>query len=326
MPVSGVLVSKRLNYRRATFLQKTKGATLQSKLQKALDTVTTVGARKQVVSDTENTFLLLNSVRVKWKMIFGAMLLYSRGRNQALVTEDDAADELTVEQMAPPPDAKGARRDFVESLLYFAVKDNHVVVLQSQGLRNRHLENHFNWLMQDRTKVIDANDRILIADQPSQVAMAHALTSPVKKVLIGAPLESKSAKSNSATEQLVFSPEGIGFNVLKSILGHDWLKKTKLHDCLDDSRLKVEVLVSYTRATTDSGQDLLNDIAMTMRNQEPDDVVIELKNGGKIRGAELQISGPVSVMTYGGIPDITDLYPRMKEWLLQQLEMGVVQE
>ena len=142
-------MQKRLNYKRANYLHGT--GNLQADVKAAIGKASTVGARKQIVNAAENTFLLLNSVRSRWSMLFGAMLIYSRGRNQPLVTENDAADDLKVEQMAPPPDRSGARRDFIESLLFFGIKGNHVVVLQSSGIRARAFETHLNWLLQTKT-------------------------------------------------------------------------------------------------------------------------------------------------------------------------------
>jgi len=113
--------------------------------------------------------------------------------------------------------------------------------------------------------------------------------------------------------------------VLKSLLGPDWLNKVKLEESLDESRLKVEVLVSYTRATSDEGQDLLNDIAVQLRHQEGEDVTIHLQNGAKLSGEDLKISGPVVVTAYGGLVDPEDLFPRMREWLTKQLEDGLIE-
>jgi len=182
-------VQKRLNYKRANYLQGS--GNLQADLKAALNKASTVGARKEIVNAAENTFLLLNSVRSRWTMLFGALLIYSRGRNHSLVTEDDAADELKVEQMAPPPDRSGARRDFVESLLFFGIKGNHVVVLQSAGLRARQFETHLNWLLQTKTSVLADEDRIELADHPTKAAIQQVLKSPVKKVSVGVPLQSR---------------------------------------------------------------------------------------------------------------------------------------
>jgi hypothetical protein len=319
-------VQKTLTYKRANYLQGE--GTLQKDLKSAIDKAKTVGSRKQIVNAAENTFLLLNSVRTKWSMLFGAMLIYSRGRNQPLVTENDSADELKVEQLAPPKTAAGERRDFVESLLFFGIKDNHVILLQSAGLRARQLETHLNWLLQTKTNVMDENDRVELADQPSKGAMREVLKSPVKKVSIGVPLESKpagtSARTTTSTTNVAFRPTGRAFAVLSSLLGSGWQNKVRLDESLDESKLKVEVLVSYTRSTSDSGQDLLNDIARQLRHQEEEDVTIHLKSGAKISGTELKVSGQISAITYGGLLDPEDLFPRMKAWFDAQLESGTI--
>jgi hypothetical protein len=317
---------KRLSYKRAIYMQGK--STLQTQLASAIAKAKTVGERKQIVNAAENTFMLLNSVRTKWSMLFGSMILYSRGRNQPLVTEDDSAIELTVQQMAPGVDQSGARRDFVESLLFFGIKGNHVVVLQTAGLRARQFESHLNWLLETKTNVMPNDDRVALADHPSKTAIREILKSPVRKVTIGLPLETApttKATTKTDSRHLSFRPEGAGFQVLKDLLGLDWFKKMKLDESLDESRLRVDVHVTYARTTTTAGQELLNDIAVQLRHQEPDEVTINLKNGAKLTGEELKISGPVSVKTYGGLVDPEDLFPRMREWLEQQFKDGVIE-
>ena len=317
------ILQKNLSYKRAAYLQG--NGDLQADLRKAINASKTVGSRKQIVNSAENTFLLLNSVRSRWSMLFGAMLLYSRGRNQPLVTEDDAADELKIEQLAPPPDRSGARRDFIESLLFFGIKGNHVVILQSAGLRARQFESHLAWLLQTKTGTISNDDRVELADHPSPSAIKEVLKSPVKNVGIGIPLESRPAQYGQRISRASFRPDGVGFDVLRTILGAKWLNQMRLDESLDESRLKVEELVSYTRGTSASGQELLNDIAVQLRHQEPEDVTIHLKNGARLSGEDLKISGPISVSTYGGLVDPEDLFPRMRDWLIQQLEDGVIE-
>lgn len=84
--------------------------------------------------------------------------------------------------------------------------------------------------------------------------MKQVMKSPVKRVSIGMPLETRSPSARSETRQLSFKPEGAGFSLLRTLLGPDWLNKVRLDESLDESRLKVEVLVSYTRTTSDAGR------------------------------------------------------------------------
>src|SRR3569833_2550834 len=158
-------VQKTLTYKRARYFQGT--GNLQRDLKAAVDKANTVGSRKQLVNSAENVFLLINSVRTRWSMLFGSLLIISRGRNQPLVTEDDAALELQVEQLAPPPTRSGARRDFIESLLFFGIKENHLVLLQSSGLRARSMETHLAWLLQEKTSVLNEDNLLELADHPA---------------------------------------------------------------------------------------------------------------------------------------------------------------
>lgn len=321
--MAGNLTPKKFTYKQAKYLQK-NGSTLQGDLRKALTKAKLVGERKQLITAAESTFFFLNSVRNRWGMTFGSMLVYSRGKNQHLVTQIDDAEELPVGQLAPPRDKTGAFTDFVESLLFFGVLDNHLVLVQSAGLRARQFEIHLNWLLQTKTKVMDEEDRVELSDQPSPQAAAAVQNSPVKKVSLGVPLQTRPTTSKHSIEKASFRADGVGFDLLDRLIGGDWVKKMKLSDSLDTSRLQVEVNVTYKRAISDEGQDVLNDIALQLRHQDEDDVVIELKNGVKLTGSDIKVSGPVSVITYDGLVDPDDLYPKMKDWLKEQIELGVV--
>jgi len=321
--MAGNLTPKKFTYKRAIYLQK-NGCTLQADIRKAVGKAKLVGERKQLVAAAEHTFFFLNSVRNRWGMTFGSMLVYSRGKNQHLVTQDDAAEELPVAQIAPPRGQNGAFTDFVESLLFFGVLENHVVLVQSAGLRARQFEVHLNWLLQARTSVMDEEDRVELADLPSPKAADAVRNSPVKKVSVGLPLETRPAGARSTVERASFKADGVGFDVLDKIIGGDWIRKLKLSDSLDTSKLEVQVNVTYKRAISDEGQDVLNDIALQLRHQEEDDVTIELKNGMKLTGSDIKVSGPVSVLTYDGLIDPDDLFPKIRDWLKEQLELGVV--
>lgn len=322
MPASSAIVRKTVIYKRARYLQAS--GNLQEDLAAALRKAKSVGSRKEVLNAHENTCLLINIARTRWKMLFGSVLLYSRGKNAALVTEDDTADDLTIEQLAPPRDESGKRRDFIESLLFFGIKENHVVIMQSMGLRARQFESHLAWLLQTNTQVLSGDDQLELADHATNAAIRQVLKSPIKKVSVGLPLESNAAPQDSRRGKFAFRPEGVGFDVLSTILGKKWLDRMKLDESLDESRLEVEVLVSYTRRTDDMGQGLLNEIASQLRHQDAEDVRIDLANGTRLTGDELKISGPVQVTAYGGLVDPEDLYPRMRDWLTSLLEEGVI--
>lgn len=171
---------------------------------------------------------------------------------------------------------------------------------------------------------MDDEDRMELADQPSPHAAKAIHSSPVKNVSIGVPLHTKPAPARTSIEKASFRADGTGFELLDQLIGGDWMKKLKLTDSLDTSRLQVEVNVTYKRTISDEAQDVLNDIALKLRHQEDEDVTITLKNGVTLSGSDIRVSGPVSVLTYGGLIDPEDLFPKMRDWLQEQIEVGIV--
>ena len=112
-------------------------------------------------------------------------------------------------------------------------------------------------------------------------------------------------------ERTRIRPSGSALTILSNLLGADWFQDLNLEDSLDDSRLKIVVEVTYDRRTTDAGQGLLDGIAMSFRNLDEDEAVIKLNHGGKLKGNDLKIYGSITVNTYGGLIDQSDLYPKM---------------
>ena len=136
--------TRTLSYKRATFLNGTPD--LQRLLTAALRRHRTVGERMEELHPEDRTRRFINTHRSQLGMLFGNLLIYSPNRNQALLTVAPDAEELDVRQVAPP-EVDGQRTEFLESILYFGVRGNHVVLLQSAALRARAFEAYLNWLL-----------------------------------------------------------------------------------------------------------------------------------------------------------------------------------
>jgi hypothetical protein len=81
---------------------------------------------------------------------------------------------------------------------------------------------------------------------------------------------------------------------------------------------------TYKRQTDENSQQLLNNLTTALRNAGDEDMRIELKNGSVISGSELQIKGFKSISAYNGILDPSDVFSKMNEWLLENLEQGII--
>jgi len=318
---------KTLHYRRATFLQGNND--LQSVLKKALKKKKNVGQRLENLSSEDHTHRFINRNRNQLGMLFGSLVVYAEGTNHPLVTIETEKTELDIEQIAPPS-KDGKRREFLDSILYFGVKGNHVLLVQSSALTSRHMEAHLFWFLH-QAGVLSDEDGVSLNDYTPKATKSKIEKAHVKKVSIGTPLETDPilegeapSRSVEKVKRVKYTPRGLGFDFLKVALGDQWLNRLKLDEALDDSRLQVSLEISYSYSTTEKSQKLLDNIANSLRHVDQDDIRIDLKNKGVIHGKELKLSSRIDVRAYGGVLDESDLYPQMHNWLLESLEQGII--
>jgi hypothetical protein len=280
--------------------------------------------------DADETYhRLINHHRQRSGMLFGNMFSYSDGTNQLMLIADPNAESFPIEQIAPPADKDGKRREFLESILYFGIYGNHVILLQSTGLRGKQFEQHINWLLLD-TKMIGSNENVLLADHPSRATKDKITSVGVKKIVIGKPLVEFMGEANVAAtarqqrdKRLKFAPEGLGIDMLQRLIGDAGMRRLKLEDALD-ANLQISLEIKFKRTTTDEGQDLLDTIATSLRNIDVDEYYIDLNKGGRVEGNEIKLFTPMSVVTTNGLVDQSDLFTKMQQWLTSQLENGLI--
>src|ERR1700730_1850545 len=103
---------------------------LQSLLKAAFSKHATVGDRLEEIEKTGQTrFVTLH--RSRDGFLFGVMISYTVGNNQPIIGIDLTQKEIGLRQIEPPPDTTGKRNEFIEGTLYFGVRENHVILLQS---------------------------------------------------------------------------------------------------------------------------------------------------------------------------------------------------
>ncbi|MFI8380675.1 hypothetical protein [Pseudomonas sp. NPDC079086] len=308
-----------------------------------------VGHRKEIVSSDTNSFRVVNHKRDYNGMLFCQMIYFEPGRSQAYITLNDEADSYALDALTnealnnieAPAEREQHRKEFVDSFLYFGVFENHLVVLQSSALRSRELEAHLGWLIGSFGGVA-VGTSIILQDQPSQETFERVARSPVKKIEVGSPVTTaevvpegervaQPVAAAAAEEQGIdarrvrFFPTGFAGDVIKAALGADWFNRLDLEDDLDEANLKVSLEITYVRQTTKMGQQMLDNIATSLRHVDEADVRISLNGGGEIRGNDLKLSGSISVSKLdNGLLDEGVLYHKMHGWLVSKLRQGDV--
>jgi len=317
------------------------GKTLQDYLMKALDDKAKPVDRFEILDAEGKVQRFINSKRKQNNMLFGQMIQYEEGKDPAIVIIDEAQSEFSIEHFPMPERADSSHQEFIESVLYFGILENHVLLLQGKGLKNREFEAHILWLLTECADILPNGIKVVISDKPSQEIAEKIDKRPVKKVFLGtdvfAPKEELEANSPSekddkseetislAAKKIKFSPFGRGAEILSAIFGDTWKQNLSMDDALDDSNLKVNLEISYLRKTTSQGRNVIDNIATAMRHHEDlDDVKIDFVDGGTMKGGEIRLSDKVSVYENNGIIDASDLYIVMQKWLEKQINNGNV--
>lgn len=149
--IMSLTAPKEFNHFAARWLQ---GDNLQTRAQAALTTLKTIGRRRQSLDKSGNNRRVINKPLTSNGMLVGTLAKYVKGNNQAViedVEDDDDAEELEVTQLAPPASQPGKRNEFLGSVLYSGIYNNHVVLVQSAALKGKQLADHLNWLMEKVT-------------------------------------------------------------------------------------------------------------------------------------------------------------------------------
>lgn len=323
---------KTVTYKMVSFT--TKGDKLKPRLDAALKKFKQMKHRMQdLAGEGENPIWRLTGLeKVESGITFGTLLQYIPGSNPRLLIDDPEATRIRIEKFTTPKTDQGQRREPMEGLLYFAVTDNHLVLLQSSALRSSHLEAYLTWLLR-KAKALEETNVLRLNDQPPPAVVKKMFKRRVKSLDIGGDLLPTSAFPATSAGTLVqtagvsktrtlvttLTNQSAGMvDVLKGFLAPDDAAKLNLA-ALAGSNIEYSLRVTYKGKTTDNGQELMNTLASAFRHAEDVDTTISLVGGGKITGDEIRLSGPVILDFYDGAPSTDEVYEAMRTWLTEKL-------
>ena len=320
-------IPKKAYCKNAIFVQANDKQTLQAKLTAGLATLRKIGSRKEEQGEDRKYVRTVIYHRTVSSMLFGVLASFERGTHQLTVAEDDDAETLTVEQVAPPKTDQDKRREFLDGTCYFGILKNHVILVSSQALNAKAAEQHFNWLM-EQAGVLGESNRAALSDQVSKVTRERIQAAHVKEVQIGAPLfdshQGGAEPTETETQLKSVNYTGLGMDILRQVVGEDFINKLRLADAVDGN-IEVSLSVRYKRTTSTKAQKVLDNIALAIRNLDEDEVRLKLDSGGTVKGKDLKLSNVLRVEGRDGIPNPDALFEKMREWLQQLLENHIVE-
>lgn len=303
--------------------------------------------RREQINQDDDSFRVINHNKIHSGMFFGQLIFLEPGKSKGLITIDDDAEFYNIEAITPSSLSniggadmqdtmkKQKQKEFIESLLYFGVFDNHLVMVQSQALRSQDLETHFAWLLGTRTNILGKGSSLILSDKPTEETIRKIEKHPVKSIVLGAPvqvvgepeaekLHIAEQQTSSQTKKIKWTPQGKASDIIGAVMGANWFDTLKLEDSLDEANLQVNLEITYIRKTTKYGQQILDNIATALRHVDDSDVSIVLNGGGTIKGDALKLSGHITVQLMNGWVDENNLYHQMHAWLVSKIQNNEV--
>ena len=325
-----------LHYKHAKFFSGTS-LNLQDLLDKAVANFKDVEQREQVLTTGSDTRRVLSGVGKTKGMTRGRLMQYTKGQRQQFLEKDKTTADYKLDSTAVPAGKQGAaKREFVESILYFAVFGNHMMYVGTHALGSRALEDHINWLLASAGQIKLDQDQVILADQQSVAAMEQIKSQRVSEVELGAdllqavnhvPAKRRSKSDPGRKGYKLLEPVGSAAEALKTMVG-EWFGDAPLEVGLRrNERIEVKVMVRYVSQTkTDAGFDLMEKLAVAGRHWDKDDCKIHLYKSGTLKGDDLKLESDINVkiMDDTGLVEEIALFESVHSWIEDKISRKAV--
>ncbi|MBZ7597348.1 hypothetical protein FML05_24390, partial [Klebsiella variicola] len=250
--------SKVIQYKRAVI--PNCSATLQQIIESIISedgAAHKVSTRREQInpSDSNSGFRMINRSSTFKTVLFGQLILFEQGKSQTLMTIADDVNyydinaitskqiKLAEDDGISETDKQKITREFVDSILYFGIRDNHVMVVQSSSLRTKDIESHLNWLIHSFGDIFSDDNFLVLQDKPTEETIRKMHESPVKKINLGSvPIKNATSDDNviiknisdqghlpttiresvEKVKKIKFMPTGKGGDIMRAAFGEGW--------------------------------------------------------------------------------------------------------
>jgi len=328
------VAKRKIYYRKCEFLSEQK-RTFQQLVSDALKRTSIVKDRSETIGAQAIEFRVIGRHKTESGFLCGQFVTFERGSYQTVIGDDPQAKELAVSAMSPPK-INSIQHQFVPGVLFFAIYQNHVVVIQSAAVRTSIFEQHIGWLLRDKTGVLANDEGFVLKDEPQPATKSRIRKAHVKSVALGRPLMNETtleshvpgdiAVKNKASK---FQPDSAFLNLFKEFFkDSNQFEKLGLENATFDSNLEVWIEIRYPhrqRSRTEDSIRLLDNLGIALRDIDEDQARLKLNDGTVIRGKDLKISGEIEFSVNDkGLPSEDEVFIEMIAWLGDQIRNGVI--
>lgn len=321
-------INKQFFYKQAVFTKPTTD-TLQNMLVKTLAKLR-VKQRHETMYEadidgetaSQEWLRFINSPYKAAGCQFGVLVLYSHSlHHMVITTTDEEKDELDVSKL-PPPEGKR----FMESPLYFAVRDNHVVVIQSKSLRAEAFESHLNWLLHS-SGALDKSVGVKLTDSIPQEIAKKITKNSVKRIVLKSDFFDSPTIPNTQTSvgAKAKNATGIGLNLLRALIPDTSYKALAAKDLTDIDNIQLNFEIKTVGRKSVHENDVMRELMKALRHVDnPDLLSADIKGVGTVKGSGLRVHDQRSVSALDGVLDTADAYEAMRAWLESLIDTGTV--
>lgn len=325
--------NKTYNYRYVQGLNR--GMTLEQHLRNVLfESHRMTGDRLEPVpsGDSEyHIYRLINFRRQYSDMVCGMFSMFDARKNAEVIALAENEENLEPEQLTAPESDDGDRREFLTGRLYFGVSYNHVILVQSQALKDRGFEAHLNWLVDSTANRLQRGEIIELHQQVPLPAQKYL--KQTRRLQIGAPVfRSEDEQAGSGSPGSVSSVSATvpsdGFRWLKALFSDDAIEAMNLDElgsAGEDIRVEVTIRRMGQHADEDPAVNTMEALATHLRHTNPEDLRLKVPGIGTVNGNELRLMNEMGTPHTNGVPDMENVFQNMRQWLRQCLENGMVE-
>lgn len=318
-------ISKPLHYRYCQWTPS--GPNLFSALSRALNSKTTALSRMETVGPANADYPVRRVVNVRRALgggMAGSVIEWVEGRGQPVI-DDPSADVAEIEPLLLEADG----REFIESMSYFYLRENHVILSPSRALGPTRIESHWRWLITEARSIANMGTLRLLEVSAANRDLAQ-LFQGVKSVTI-APDPADGA-THGGLERTITHRESLGPTLVDRILevladyGGRGVVPASFRNAKNSRDVRATVEFTFAGALPDGGEPFLDDLAMLVSALDDTGYQIQVPGAGLVTLDELRVRTSARVDSTMGQPDRLDLWTQMSEWLEVLIQSGTVRE
>jgi hypothetical protein len=322
--------SRTVNYRRcvaesADAVDKNEKFDLQGLLENAKKINVQPWSRPIGLGGTQSQYLMY--LTNKQQCLCGSLVLCE---DKLIPLVDSQKDGTPWEGKVEPKDAEGNKRKLEEHALFFAVRENHIAIVQTKELSISDLQDFLIWFIHTKAQLATGWSFHLL-NLPAQSAIEKLKDHSIRGVKIGrkpfwiekTPVPSKKTATKRQHYTRTLKTDPLLFGVLKKVIKDDALVD-ELMKSKDPGSIYVALEISYRSRDEKDGQEVMRAVAASFGANADLSPEIRLNGKTKIKGEELTIAGQVDIQCPDGNFSKDDAMTRIAEWLLESIKSGRV--